>query len=137
MVNVFLLRCIPKKNRADIHRRDQAVSHTTPIFLSILRPEGVMDAGRVEMAAWPFIGATAVDAVGSTGSSDMKPSRGIELATFSPSERSTVAAAIRIFRPHMVSIRAVSAALSVVSGTAENAGGVGHRKGLFLTKKEF
>ena len=98
MVNVFLLRCIQKKNRADIPTRDQAVSHTTPIFLSILRAEGVMDAGRVEMTSSPFVGTSAVHTVGSSGPPDMESIRGIEVTSLSTGRRATEAAGLWILR---------------------------------------
>jgi len=44
-----------------------------------------MNPGRVKMTASPFVGATAVDAVRSTGSADMEACGWIELATFSSS----------------------------------------------------
>ena len=101
-------------------------THIMPIFLSILRPVRVMNPCRVQMTSRAFVGATAVNAGCSTCPPDMESSRGIEFASFPPSRRSTIAASIGILRLHVVSIRAVSAPLAVVSGTAQDAGGVIH-----------
>ena len=93
-----------------------------------------MDPCRVQMTATPFVGATAEDAVSSSGSADMESSRGIEVASFPTSGRPTEAACIRILWLHMVSIRAVITALAVVSRTTEDACRVIHL--YFFLRKE-
>ena len=91
-----------------------------------------MDAGRVEMTSSPLVGTSAVDTHTATRSPDMESIRGIEVTSLSTGRRATEAAGFWIIRLYVVSIRAVITALAVVSGTAQYAGRVIHKRILFL-----